>query len=219
MMPPDGGPYCEPDGGSYFDSDNNPYYVINGQIVPRNSSNRSPGSNREIAHSVHSLYKSHDYIESYDHVEPNYRYYKDQTDSHPPRVQPNSDPSRAPRSQLKSKMMSGFPAPYNAGHSQGSAPGDTSNDYFRNSVDEKRGKQGPPFDSDFCVKYNDYKDRDWEAQSAEDNYKAYRATAQKTSKAFQNQNPGVYMGNPKETEDWHKTAAQYAGRARDLYHE
>ncbi|KAI1174785.1 hypothetical protein F4777DRAFT_579677 [Nemania sp. FL0916] len=35
----------------------------------------------------------------------------------------------------------------------------------------------------------------------------------------QRQNPGVYMGVPPETEDWHKTAAQYASRARDLYHD
>ncbi|KAI8948487.1 hypothetical protein F4801DRAFT_556709 [Xylaria longipes] len=185
-------------GGPYFTSDGRPYYMVNGQAVWATSGQGNPsmssgrgGSNRTIAHSVESRYESHRYPEM--------------TSSYPPASNPSG---------MRTRMTSGFPSRFNAGQSQGSAPGDSTSNYYRDGMEREKNRHGPALGSHFSRSYNEYKDRDAAADSAQDGYKAYLGTASKTSKRTRSNSPGVYDGQPPETRDWHRTAAHYADVAR-----
>lgn len=50
-----------------------------------------------------------------------------------------------------------------------------------------------------------------------DEYKRYRKSASHIPKEMKKREPEKYCGDPTETQAWHRTAAQYAGYARDKY--
>lgn len=92
-------------------------------------------------------------------------------------------------------------------------------DPYRDSMDPEKNARGPPLNSPFVEDYNNYKDEDDAAESAEKEYKRYFQTAPKVSKKIQSQAPGKYMGEPKATKEWHEGAARYALRAAEIYYE
>ncbi|KAI1109803.1 hypothetical protein F5Y14DRAFT_466320 [Nemania sp. NC0429] len=188
-----------PDGGPYFTEDDRPYFIVSGQVVWAASGQRNPdseNSGRGIAHSVVSDFESHRF--------------------HPGSC---SDPPTRASSAMRARMMTGFPPRFNAGQSQGSAPGDLTNDYYRDGMKRKENPHGPSFDSDFVQRYNEYKDLDVAAEASQDHYNAYVMTASRTTRMTRNANPGVYGGNPPETQDWHRSAALYAERAATKHRE
>ncbi|TGJ80724.1 hypothetical protein E0Z10_g8052 [Xylaria hypoxylon] len=120
---------------------------------------------------------------------------------------------------FEDKNETGFPSPYNAGRSQGSAPGDSTKDYYRDSVEPTKSRHGPPLDSDFSRRYHEYKDLDEAAGSARKEYKTYLHTAGKYQLRTRSASSGVYAGDPIETQEWHQEAAEYADRARTACYE
>ncbi|KAJ2978823.1 hypothetical protein NUW58_g7372 [Xylaria curta] len=116
-------------------------------------------------------------------------------------VLPRSIPPTTESSSLRTKMMSGLPAQFEAGRSQGSAPGNSSNDYYRGGLESKKTRHGPPLNSDFCRAYRDYKDHGLTAEVAEEQYKIHLGSASAIIRKEKLNNPGVYVDNPPETRD------------------
>lgn len=190
------------DSGPYFSEDGRPYFIVNGQSVWASSGQMNPGSVssiRGIAPSVASAYES------------------------PPMpLSSSSYPPVTPPSSMKARFTSGYPATrFAAGESQGSAPasGHQTLDPYRSAIDPAQNRTGPPLNSPFLRQYNDYKDRDIAAGAAEDHYKSYLKSAGKVSTKMKQKSPGLYDGEPAQTQDWHQSAAQYASLARDKYDE
>lgn len=190
------------DNGPYFSADGRPYFMVNGQPVWASSGQINPGSvssSRGIAPSVASAYQSASV--------PLF------SSSYPPATPPSS---------MKTRFTSGYPTTrFAAGESQGSAPasGHQTLDPYRSAIDPAQNRTGPPLNSPFMKQYNDYKDCDFAAEAAEDQYKSYLKSAGKVSTKMKQNSPGVYDGEPPQTKDWHQSAAQYASLARDKYDE
>jgi hypothetical protein len=198
--------------GPFFTEDGKPYFVINGRSVwatsgqtnagssSSNHGNGSSGSNHARAPSVVSQYESRNSTER--------------------PTMPSSYPPLAGPSKMKSRMTSGFPSTrFGGGESQGSAPtrGAESHDPYRKAATPAKHNHGPGFDTPFNQQYNLYKDQDSAALGSEDNYKTYLASSSKVSKKMRERNPGVYGGEPLQTEEWHKTASSYADQSAQLY--
>ncbi|KID93418.1 hypothetical protein MAJ_10624, partial [Metarhizium majus ARSEF 297] len=89
----------------------------------------------------------------------------------------------------------------------------------RSAIDPAQNWTGPPLNSPFMKQYNDYKDCDFAAEAAEDQYKSYLKSAGKVSTKMKQNSPRLYDGELPQTKDWHQSAAQYASLARDKYDE
>ncbi|KAJ2987535.1 hypothetical protein NUW58_g4451 [Xylaria curta] len=186
--------------GPHFDEDGHCYYLINGQHVWGTSNRHNPssksGSDRAIAHSVASEFRSRRF---------------------PSRSR--TSPRTPPPSDMKKRMKTGFPPRFEAGRYEGSAPASPGNDYYRDGLEVEKNRHGPPLDSDYARRCNNYHDLDFAAQASEIEYKEHNKTAGKYSYRTRIASPGVYEGTPWETEDWHQRAAGYADRTRTLFHQ
>lgn len=188
--------------GPYFTADGRSYFIMNEKRVwgalgtGAQSSTQESNSNR--APPVVSKYEPRQAPPKPMHQS-----------SYPPLTDPSG---------TKTRMTSGFPGTrFNVGTSQGSAPaaGHEHLDPYRDAVEKSKNKTGPPLDSHFVKSYHIYKDLDEGAQAADISYKQYLGTAGRVTQKMRAKNPGMFVGTPLETREWHEKANVYAERGRD----
>lgn len=201
--------------GPRFSSDGYPYYIVSGRTVwasqltaHSGSVSSARGTGQSVDSSTCATVRS---VDS-----------RFESTQFPPPTTGGSYPPITPQSSLKARMTSGYPtARFSVGEGQGSAPasGHQTRDPYRSAMDPSKTRTGPPLNSPFSQQHTKYKDLDAEAESAEQQYKEYLKSARNIPRKVRDQNPGLYDGEPCETKEWHRTAARYAGRARELCRE
>jgi len=190
----------------------NHYYLLpNGSRVWAQANQYAPS--KEVSSSVAGKYRS---------VNSQYEgmgYPSSQSNSYPP--------STAPR-DLAKRMAAGYDPRMDYGgrygspqadYHAGSAPAASRDDLFRDLMDPKKSKHGPPQDSNFTQKSTEYHDEDTAGGAIQLAYKSAIKDAEDggpshvTRREAAKAPNGAYVGVPLQTREWHRMVAELALKA------
>lgn len=133
---------------------------------------------------------------------------------------PHSLPKVSQPSSMRQRMVSGMNKPKFGVVDRNTSSPATSNpaarsDPYRESIGPEGNRRKPPAASPFATSSARYHQLDREAQKATGEFYAFRKVGGELPKSLVRQHKDVYVGDPKQTREWHAEAASVARRAAD----